>query len=86
MLYVLLFLACIRSLYTDDGRITSSGYPYDSSYAPGLNCNTTIVAPTGYNIQFYFKEFNVEQHPNCDYDYVQVIYDVFIVMITRRKP
>ena len=52
--------------------IVSPNYPY--AYKPDKDCRTTIKFGFSNRIRIKFLNFEVEQHPRCDYDYL-AIYD-----------
>ncbi|XP_041416853.1 embryonic protein UVS.2-like isoform X1 [Xenopus laevis] len=60
------------SYLTDNGVITSPGYP--SNYPNSMDCIYNIVAPTGYKISLAFTSFQTEFASNCmaGYDYLAV--------------
>ena len=52
------------------GTITSPGYP--GSYPINRTCVWTIRVPAGNNIKLVFSFLDLEHHPNCSYDYLEV--------------
>ena len=56
---------------TEPGLITSPGYP--DSYPNNVDsCVTLIYTNESKVIQLSFDEFDVEQHSECNYDYLEV--------------
>ena len=47
----------------------STGYP--NNYDNNFNERQTFSAPPGQPIQISFMDFEVEEEPTCDYDYVE---------------
>ncbi|XP_040577951.1 cubilin [Lepeophtheirus salmonis] len=52
------------------GSIYSPGYP--NNYPHGRNCTWTIFANPSKRVQFHFATIEIERHPNCSFDYVQI--------------
>lgn len=52
------------------GRIESPNYPLD--YLPNKECVWRITVPEEYQVALKFQSFEVENHDNCVYDYVEV--------------
>ena len=54
----------------------SSGYIFSPNYHPdyqGLkSCNWTITVPYGNIIKLQFLEFQLEEHPSCSKEYIEV--------------
>lgn len=67
-----LFLSsdCGGVLNEQNGEITSPGYP--SSYPLNKQCTWVISAPDGESIELLFREFELEKHSNCRYDYLEI--------------
>ncbi|XP_039438500.1 tolloid-like protein 1 [Culex pipiens pallens] len=52
------------------GRLESPNYPAD--YLPNKECVWRITVPKDYQVALRFQSFDVENHDNCAYDYVEV--------------
>ncbi|KAJ6633667.1 Dorsal-ventral patterning protein tolloid, partial [Pseudolycoriella hygida] len=52
------------------GRLDSPNYPLD--YLPNRECIWRITFPEEYQVALKFQSFEVENHDNCVYDYVEV--------------
>lgn len=52
------------------GRLESPNYPLD--YLPSKECIWRITVPEEYQVALKFQSFEVENHDNCVYDYVEV--------------
>ncbi|XP_042859357.1 procollagen C-endopeptidase enhancer 1-like, partial [Penaeus japonicus] len=52
------------------GSINSPGYP--GHYSVLRDCYWTIRAPPGKRIKFHFATLQIETHPNCSYDYLEI--------------
>lgn len=52
----------------------SLSYPEQTgvSYPHGVSCSWRIVSTPGKIISVTFSSFSIENHPNCDYDYLQI--------------
>lgn len=55
---------------TSHGIISSPGSP--GKYPLDRNCTWVITAPPSKRIQFLFYNLNIETHPTCDFDYVEI--------------
>lgn len=55
---------------TSHGIIASPGSP--GQYPLNRTCNWIITAPPSKRIQFLFYNLNIESHPTCDYDFVEI--------------
>ena len=53
------------------GTVQSPGHP--GNYPSNRNCSWTITVNYGKRIQFHFVSMRIESHPNCSFDYVEVI-------------
>ncbi|XP_055853298.1 dorsal-ventral patterning protein tolloid [Episyrphus balteatus] len=58
------------SVDESDGRLESPNYPLE--YLPNKECIWRITVPKGYQVALKFQSFEVENHDNCVYDYVEV--------------
>ena len=61
------------SASNDMQYIKSANYPLD--YPHGLDCVWEITASAGYYVILTFDEFHLEDHRQCNYDYVE-LYEV----------
>ncbi|XP_055381621.1 dorsal-ventral patterning protein tolloid isoform X2 [Condylostylus longicornis] len=62
---------CGGELFADsEGRLESPNYPLE--YLPNKECVWKITAAEGYQVALKFQSFEVENHDNCVYDYVEV--------------
>ena len=69
--YILHFIAvCGGNYHTSTGVIHSPGWP--ENYAHGLDCSWIIHAPINQQIELNFTKFSLENHTNCDYDFLEV--------------
>jgi len=71
--------ACSKSSSGDYDRITlrnTSGelasYQYPLPYSNDVSCSWTIEVPVGYNINFTFHSFDLQQSQDCQEDYVRI--------------
>ena len=78
VIIILLFFVCLS--VDDCGRNSfenhTSGYIFSPTYHPyyqGLkSCNWTISVPDGNIIKLRFLEFQLEEHPSCSKEYIEV--------------
>ena len=63
-------LVCDRNFTDSSGFIYSPHYP--SYYPPLTRCHWTISLPPGTTIKLRFLEFQLEDHPSCDNDFIEV--------------
>ncbi|XP_076437271.1 cubilin-like isoform X2 [Babylonia areolata] len=61
---------CNKQYSGTSGRITSPGYP--GVYPRNVLCTSTVTAPPGYTLSFYFTRFYIERHSRCAYDYLAI--------------
>ncbi|XP_050299041.1 uncharacterized protein LOC126737949 isoform X2 [Anthonomus grandis grandis] len=59
------------SRQTPRATISSPGFP--RHYPDNADCDTNILAPSGYRIVLDFDELVIENEPNCSYDYLEII-------------
>jgi cubilin len=52
------------------GTINSPGYP--GNYPHDRDCVWVVTVPPGNNIMFQFATLQIESHPNCSFDYLEV--------------
>ena len=57
-------------LNEENGEITSPGYP--NQYPLNKECTWVILAADDKNIELQFREFELEKHSSCRYDYLEV--------------
>lgn len=63
-------LVCNKSITSNKASLVSPHYP--SEYSADLNCVYTLVASySSYVVELSFIEFDVEDDPSCEKDYVQ---------------
>ena len=60
------------------GTVRSPGYP--GQYPHGRDCTWTIQGEPGKRIQFHFATLRIESHRTCDYDYVEVKHDLYLLL------
>ena len=53
------------------GTVMSPGYP--GRYPHNADCTWTIEVGWGKTIQFQFAMLNIETHPNCNYDKLEIV-------------
>lgn len=72
--YIRIFSAvCGGELNVDaagQGHLESPNFPAD--YQPNKECIWRITVPVDYQVALKFQSFEVENHDNCVYDYVEV--------------
>ncbi|KAL4084328.1 hypothetical protein QTP88_028152 [Uroleucon formosanum] len=58
-------------MVTDEqGHLESPNFPDD--YLPNKECVWKLTAPEGYQVGLKFNVFEIENHDNCFYDYVEI--------------
>lgn len=57
-------------LDTAGGHLESPNYPED--YQPNKECIWRLSVPKDYQVALKFQSFEVENHDNCVYDYVEI--------------
>uniref|UniRef100_A0A915K200 CUB domain-containing protein n=1 Tax=Romanomermis culicivorax TaxID=13658 RepID=A0A915K200_ROMCU len=62
-------VTCGGEINDDQGVIDSTDYPHD--YSPNSDCMWVITVPENYQVAIKFTMFQLEQHENCIYDYVE---------------
>ncbi|XP_061399861.1 dorsal-ventral patterning protein tolloid [Musca vetustissima] len=64
-------VVCGGDIYlTDDRRIDSPNYPLE--YFPDKECVWRITVPENHQVALKFQSFELENHDNCMYDYVEI--------------
>lgn len=61
---------CGGELTAPYGNLNSPGYP--GNYPPGRDCYWMVTVNPGLLITFAFGTLNLESHPNCSYDFLEV--------------
>ncbi|KAK7089216.1 hypothetical protein V1264_024620 [Littorina saxatilis] len=61
---------CGGEISKDQGFLTSPNYPDD--YRPNKECIWKITTDEGYSVALKFQSFEIENHDNCVYDYLEV--------------
>ena len=49
---------------------TSPGYP--ERYGNDLECHWAIIGPLRSKVSIVIEDFNVEYHPQCEWDYLMI--------------
>ena len=77
---------CGRAFSTDElnsGVMTSPYFP--NPYPHNAECEWTVVAPENEVITLTFTDMDIESHDSCEYDYVEVLFFLFLMYsITPR--
>ena len=61
---------CGGNYYTTSGVLHSPGWPND--YGHGRECTWIISVPVGQQILLNFTVFDMENHTNCNFDYLEI--------------
>ncbi|KAI1888819.1 hypothetical protein AGOR_G00172680 [Albula goreensis] len=61
---------CSRVYEQAYGYLKSPGWP--ALYPHNIDCNIVLRAPQDSAISLFFNSFDVESHPSCNYDYLEV--------------
>ncbi|XP_050312817.1 tolloid-like protein 1 [Anthonomus grandis grandis] len=62
---------CGGAFYIDsEGHLESPNYPEE--YQPNKECIWRITVPENYQVALKFQSFDVENHDNCVYDYLEI--------------
>ncbi|XP_047205867.1 cubilin [Girardinichthys multiradiatus] len=61
---------CGGELNASYGNINSPGYP--GNYPPGRDCYWAVTVDPGLLITFAFGTLSLEQHPDCNYDFLEI--------------
>nr|XP_039268068.1 cubilin-like [Styela clava] len=61
---------CTKKLDQEYGQLFSPGWPV--LYPHDTVCVTIFTVPVGNQIQMFFNFFELEYHPNCTYDYIDI--------------
>ena len=54
----------------ESGHLESPNFPDD--YQPNKECTWKITVPSDYQVALKFQSFEIENHDNCVYDYLEV--------------
>ncbi|XP_074648145.1 tolloid-like protein 2 isoform X2 [Tubulanus polymorphus] len=61
---------CGGEIIKEEGQLTSPNYP--DYYKPNKDCVWKITVSEGYSVALKFQSFEIENHDNCVYDYLEV--------------
>lgn len=61
---------CNRTYEQEHGHLKSPGWP--NIYHHSMDCTIILRAPANHFISLFFNSFDVESHPNCSFDYLEV--------------
>uniref|UniRef100_A0AAQ4PGY7 Cubilin n=1 Tax=Gasterosteus aculeatus aculeatus TaxID=481459 RepID=A0AAQ4PGY7_GASAC len=61
---------CGGELTASYGSINSPGYP--GNYPPGRDCYWTVAVQPGRLLTFAFGTLSLEQHPDCNFDFLEI--------------
>ncbi|WAQ95864.1 TLL1-like protein [Mya arenaria] len=61
---------CGGEIHKEQGSLTSPNYPDD--YKPNKECVWKITVPEDYSVAVKFQSFEIENHDNCVYDYLEI--------------
>ncbi|XP_065114614.1 cubilin [Paramisgurnus dabryanus] len=61
---------CSRVYEQEYGYLKSPGWP--DIYPENIECNIVLQAPQNSSISLFFTSFDLESHPSCTYDYLEV--------------
>uniref|UniRef100_A0A3Q3MXM2 Cubilin n=1 Tax=Mastacembelus armatus TaxID=205130 RepID=A0A3Q3MXM2_9TELE len=61
---------CSRTYEQDYGYLKSPGWP--DIYPHNIDCTIILKAPQNHYISFFFNNFDLESHSNCDFDYLEI--------------
>lgn len=61
---------CGGEIIKEHGHVSSPNYP--DYYKPNKECIWKITVPEGFSVALKFQSFEVENHDNCVYDYLEV--------------
>lgn len=71
-------------IYTSaTGLISSPGH--SSSYEPNMECEWQIQLPAGERIRASWLRFDLETSSSCQFDFVEVIFSAFIILMFHRR-
>lgn len=61
---------CGGGIQKEQGQLTSPNYPDD--YKPNKECVWKITVPEEFSVAVKFQSFEIENHDNCVYDYLEI--------------
>lgn len=61
---------CGGDIEMEEGQLQSPNYPDD--YRPNKECTWRITVPENYQVALKFQSFEIENHDNCVYDYLEI--------------
>ena len=61
---------CGGELDVERGHLESPNFPDD--YQPNKECTWKITVPTDFQVALKFQSFEIENHDNCVYDYLEI--------------
>lgn len=61
---------CGGDIEMEEGQLQSPNYPDD--YRPNKECTWRITVPENYQVALKFYSFEIENHDNCVYDYLEI--------------
>ena len=61
---------CGGELGVESGHLESPNFPDD--YQPNKECTWKITVPLDYQVALKFQSFEIENHDNCVYDYLEI--------------
>ncbi|XP_027132680.1 cubilin, partial [Larimichthys crocea] len=62
--------SCSRTYEQDYGFLKSPGWP--DIYPHNMDCTIILKAPQNSYISFFFNNFDMESHSNCEFDYLEI--------------
>nr|XP_046916877.1 tolloid-like protein 1 isoform X2 [Dermatophagoides farinae] len=63
-------VVCGGEIVAENGYLQSPYYP--DEYRPNKECIWHITVPDGYQVALKFQSFEIENHDNCVYDYLEI--------------
>ncbi|KAH9413647.1 Bone morphogenetic protein 1 [Dermatophagoides pteronyssinus] len=63
-------VVCGGEIIAEKGYLQSPNYP--DEYRPNKECIWRITVPDGYQVALKFQSFEIENHDNCVYDYLEI--------------
>lgn len=61
---------CGGDINLEEGQLQSPNYPDD--YRPNKECTWRVTVPDNYQVALKFQSFEIENHDNCVYDYLEI--------------
>ena len=79
---IISFIPCIAVgcgglIRRESGQFQSPGYP--TAYPHNAECLWNIEVPTGKGIELTLEDTDIENHPDCTFDIIEVIQTLYIV-------